>query len=66
MFQDGDGNDDLIIGAYGADGGGYNSGEAYLMTAADFAAADAIRDQLAAAGVTIEDSPSGTRWRRSG
>ncbi len=32
----------------------------------DFAAADAIRDQLANAGVTIEDGPSGTRWRRSG
>jgi cysteinyl-tRNA synthetase len=32
----------------------------------DFAAADAIRDQLAAAGVTIEDGSSGTRWRRGG
>ncbi len=32
----------------------------------DFATADAIRDQLADAGVTIEDGPSGTRWRRSG
>ena len=31
----------------------------------DFAAADAIRDQLAAAGVSIEDGPSGTRWRRT-
>jgi cysteinyl-tRNA synthetase len=28
----------------------------------DFAAADAIRDQLAAAGVLIEDTPSGPRW----
>jgi cysteinyl-tRNA synthetase len=32
----------------------------------DFAAADAIRDRLADAGITIEDSPSGTRWRRAG
>ena len=32
--------------------------------AKDFAAADAIRDQLAAAGVQIEDSPDGTTWRR--
>ena len=32
----------------------------------DFAAADAIRDRLASAGIAIEDGPSGTRWRRSG
>ncbi len=34
--------------------------------ARDFQAADAIRDQLAEAGVTIEDGPDGTTWRRSG
>ena len=28
----------------------------------DYAAADAIRDQLQAAGVLIEDTPDGTRW----
>jgi cysteinyl-tRNA synthetase len=28
----------------------------------DFAAADAIRDQLAAAGVLVEDTPDGPRW----
>ncbi|MBO3747271.1 cysteine--tRNA ligase [Streptosporangiaceae bacterium NEAU-GS5] len=28
----------------------------------DYAAADAIRDQLAAAGVVVEDTPSGPRW----
>jgi cysteinyl-tRNA synthetase len=30
-----------------------------------FADADRIRDQLAAHGVILEDSPSGVRWRRS-
>ncbi len=34
--------------------------------AKDFQTADAIRDQLTAAGVTIEDGPGGTTWRRSG
>ena len=34
--------------------------------ARDFAAADAIRDRLAAAGIAIEDGASGTRWRRVG
>ncbi|TRD15522.1 Hint domain-containing protein [Palleronia caenipelagi] len=38
---DGDGLDDLLIGARRADGDGANSGEVYLITAADLAAADA-------------------------
>jgi len=32
----------------------------------DFVAADRVRDELAAGGITIEDGPSGTRWRRDG
>jgi cysteinyl-tRNA synthetase len=31
----------------------------------DFATADAIRDELAEAGVTLEDGPEGTIWRRN-
>ena len=31
----------------------------------DFARADEIRDQLAAAGIAIEDSASGTKWRKT-
>jgi len=32
----------------------------------DFSRADAIRDQLQADGVVLEDKPEGTLWRREG
>jgi cysteinyl-tRNA synthetase len=32
----------------------------------DWAAADRIRDAIAAAGITLEDTPAGTHWSIDG
>jgi cysteinyl-tRNA synthetase len=39
---------------------------AAARTRKDWAAADAVRDQLKAAGVVVEDTPSGPRWTVEG
>jgi cysteinyl-tRNA synthetase len=35
---------------------------AQARAAKDFAAADAIRDQIKAAGIEVEDTPTGPKW----
>ena len=38
---------------------------AAARAARDFAASDRLRDELAAHGVTVEDTRDGQRWRRT-
>lgn len=36
---------------------------AFVMQAKDYARGDEVRDELAAAGIMIMDTPTGTTWR---
>jgi cysteinyl-tRNA synthetase len=39
---------------------------AAARTARDWARSDALRDELAAEGIAVEDTPDGQRWKRVG
>ena len=58
----GAGGDEKLTAAVSALVGGLLERRAEARAATDFAAADAIRDQLKAAGIEIEDTPQGPKW----
>ncbi len=60
------GADQALSGAVDALVGRLLEQRAQARAAKDFAAADAIRDQLNAAGIAIEDTPSGAKWSIDG
>jgi cysteinyl-tRNA synthetase len=58
----GDNGDDVAERALGVLVQGHLDARQSARQERDFARADAIRDELAAAGIVIEDTPSGARW----
>jgi cysteinyl-tRNA synthetase len=58
----GAGDDDAALEVLGALVGGRLDARARARAERDFATADAIRDELVAAGIAIEDTPRGPRW----
>jgi cysteinyl-tRNA synthetase len=56
------GSNDKLIQAVDALVAGLLEQRTAARAAKDFAAADAIRDQIKAAGITVEDTPQGAKW----
>jgi cysteinyl-tRNA synthetase len=59
-------DDTALHGAVDALVGSLLAQRADARAARDFAAADAIRDQLQAAGIEVEDTAGGARWTIAG
>ena len=58
----GDDENELALSALEALVAGSIADRRAARAAKDFALRDAIRDRLAAAGITLEDGPTETRW----
>ena len=56
------GADDTLTGVVDALVQGLLAERTAAREAKDWARADAIRDQIAAAGIEVEDTPTGPKW----
>ncbi len=59
----GDGQDDLLVGAYSEDGGALNAGRAYLFSGAVDGGGGAVQDSLAL--VALYNATDGPNWARN-
>jgi cysteinyl-tRNA synthetase len=66
QWSAGDSTQDAAASALGALVGDLLEQRAAARAARDFAAADEVRDRLTAAGVSVEDSPTGPTWTLKG
>ena len=62
MGHRGNGNDELLTNVIDALVQGLLAERAAAREAKDWARADAIRDQIKAAGVEVEDTATGPKW----